>query len=174
MTESTAKLPKLNLPVFSGVITEWLTFWDSYNAAVHSNTGLSDVQKFTYLKTLLSGSAKEAVGGLANFDEAIKLLQDRFGNKDRIISKHMEALLNIESVMSASNTVALRTLYDRVETHTRELRALGVAAEAYKCLLPSVLMKKLPNELCLSLSRNIPEVEWNLDSIMATFRRIKG
>ena len=46
--ESRAKLPKLNLPVFTGDIMEWMTFWDSYNAAVHSDSKLSDVEKFTY------------------------------------------------------------------------------------------------------------------------------
>ena len=78
----------------------------------------------------------------------------------------MEALLNVEAVDSQGNTAALRALYDKVEIHTRELQTLGVAAEAYNCLLPSVLMKKLPKELCLLISRQISEDEWNLERIM--------
>ena len=105
-----------------------MTFWDSYNAAVHSDSKLSDVEKFTYLKkTLVSKTAKEAIAGLTLNE----------GNKERIISKHMEALLNVEAVDSQGNTAALRALYDKVEIHTRELQTLGVAAEAYNCLLPS-------------------------------------
>ena len=47
-THSTqAKLPKLNLPKFSGDLTEWTTFWDLYKVAVHGNEQLSGV-KFSY------------------------------------------------------------------------------------------------------------------------------
>uniref|UniRef100_A0A1X7TG22 Uncharacterized protein n=1 Tax=Amphimedon queenslandica TaxID=400682 RepID=A0A1X7TG22_AMPQE len=85
-----AKLPKLNLPVFSRDVTEWMTFWDSYDTAVHQNSELSDVEKFTYLKTLVSRTAKESIAGLtltsANYKEAVRVLQDRFGKKERIIS----------------------------------------------------------------------------------------
>ena len=38
--------------------------------------------------------------------------------------------------------------------------------QAYNCLLPSLLMKKLPRELALTISRKIPENEWNLTKIM--------
>ena len=57
------RLPKLTLRTFDGDITQWLSFWDSYQAAVHSNTDLSDVQKFTYLKSLVERSAKEPLVG---------------------------------------------------------------------------------------------------------------
>ena len=50
---SRMKLPKLALPSFDGNYTRWLTFWDSYESAVHKNPELSDIDKFTYLKSLL-------------------------------------------------------------------------------------------------------------------------
>ena len=58
-------------------------------------------------------------------------------------------------------------MYDKIEAHMCELKALGIAAEAYNCLLPSLLRKKLPNELCLTISRRVPEDEWKLDRIMS-------
>ena len=39
-------------------------------------------------------------------------------------------------------------------------------AEVYNSLLPSLIMRKLPNELCLSISKKLSEVHWKLDSIM--------
>ena len=39
-------------------------------------------------------------------------------------------------------------------------------AEVYNCLLPSLIMRKLPNDLCLSISKKLSEVDWKLDSIM--------
>ena len=69
------KLPKLDLPRFSGEVTEWLTFLDSYQAGMRNNPSLLPVQKFTYLLSLVSKSAKEAIAGLAdaNYSEAVKL-----------------------------------------------------------------------------------------------------
>ena len=39
----TAKLPKMVLPKFRGEVTNWLSFWDSFNSAVHVNPGLSKI-----------------------------------------------------------------------------------------------------------------------------------
>lgn len=47
------KLPKLALHSFSGDITQWITFWDSFRSAVHDNDQLTAVDKFNYLKSLL-------------------------------------------------------------------------------------------------------------------------
>jgi len=43
-------LPKLNLPNFGGDPLTWQSFWDSYNAAVNSNTALDGVQNSTIRK----------------------------------------------------------------------------------------------------------------------------
>ena len=163
------RLPKLTLRTFDGDITQWLSFWDSYQAAVHSNTDLSDVQKFTYLKSLVERSAKESISGLTlsadNYKEAIDILEKRFGNKQKIIDRHMDILLNIEPVSSPNNVEALRKLYDRVESNIRALKALGVTASSYGALLSSVLIKKLPRELRLLVSRKVTG-DWDLSTIM--------
>ncbi len=39
------KLPKLTHPTFFGKHTEWMPFWDLFEAAVDSNASLSSVQK---------------------------------------------------------------------------------------------------------------------------------
>ena len=90
------KLPKLSLPHFNGNLMKWVPFWDSYESAVHNSESLSDVDKFNYLRSLLERTAYEAIAGLtlssANYQEAIDILKRRFGNKQMIIAKHMEAL----------------------------------------------------------------------------------
>ena len=61
-----------------------------------------------------------------NYHEAINILKKRFGNKQQIISRHMDILLNVEAVMSQHNLKGLRHLYDRVESHVHSLKSLGV------------------------------------------------
>ena len=110
--KTSVKLPKLTLRSFSGDLTQWFTFWDSFIAAVHNNSQLVDVDKFNYLKSLLSGVALEAVQGLAltdaNYKEAVTILQRRFGNRQQIIDKHMDQLLKADSITSPRNVVGLR------------------------------------------------------------------
>ncbi|GFX75867.1 integrase catalytic domain-containing protein [Trichonephila clavipes] len=68
------KLPKITVLKFSGIISEWLTFffWNSYETSIHKNESLDDVSKFNYLKTHLTGTALETIGGFL-FDRKIML-----------------------------------------------------------------------------------------------------
>ena len=88
------KLPKLMLKKFNGDLTKWSTFWDLFQCSIHLNSSLSDVEKFSYLLSLLESSALEAVSGLSlttvNYAGAISVLKRRFGNKHSVVSKHME------------------------------------------------------------------------------------
>jgi hypothetical protein len=89
-------------------------------SAVHNNVSISEVDKFTYLKSLV---AKDAIEGLprraANYKEAVSILQKRFGNKQLIISRHMENFLWVEVVSSVHDIAALRSMYDKIEAHVR-------------------------------------------------------
>ena len=112
-----------------------MTFWDAFCSLIHTNSSLSNVDKFNYLVSLLEAFAAEAITGLsitsANYDEAFSTLKKRFGNSQTIISRHMEALLGIGAVSSHHNIKGVQKLNDTVEMHVRGLRALGVSTESY-------------------------------------------
>lgn len=78
-SQSRVKLPKLNLRSFGGDLTQWTSFWESFQAAIHNNDDLSDIEKFNYLNSLIERTAKEAISGFAltagNYHEAIRTLQ---------------------------------------------------------------------------------------------------
>ena len=67
-TATASRLPKLDLPRYSGDPLGWLTFWDSFNAAVHSNSHLTGVEKFNYLRAQLDGEAARTISGFALTD----------------------------------------------------------------------------------------------------------
>jgi len=77
------------------------------------------VDKFTYLQSLLEEPALCAIAGLhltaPNNAETIETLKKRFGNKQQIIHRHMDSLLDLEPVQSPFNTRALCRLYDEAE-----------------------------------------------------------
>ena len=75
--QNVSRLPKLTLLTFSGDPLQWKTFWDSFDAAVNSNGGLSGVQKFNYLRAQLHRDADCVIAGFPL--NSIALLKDRFG-----------------------------------------------------------------------------------------------
>ena len=99
---------------------------------------LSDIDKFNYLNSFLTGAACEAIVGLsltsANYQEGIAILKKRFGNSQRIKAKHLDILMNIEPVILSRDLKALRKLHDVVESNVRSLSALGVDSASYGSL----------------------------------------
>ena len=118
------KLPKLEIQKFKDQLTCWQEFMDSFNAAVHNSKALSDVEKFNYLRIFLEGEAQHTISGLSltndNYNEALNLLKNHFGNNQVIISAHMNTLVKIPSVNN-EDIKALRKLYDDVGSHVRRL-----------------------------------------------------
>ncbi|XP_068697319.1 uncharacterized protein [Montipora foliosa] len=135
-------------------------------------TTLSDVERFQYLKSLLEGSAAQTISGLAltssNYDHAVQLLDKRFGNKQVIISKHIELLMQLPKVSDRSDLKQLRQLLDRTEAAVRSLKGIGISTETYGTFLTPVIMGKIPQELRLILSRGTSE-DWDLDTIIKSF-----
>ena len=169
------KLPKLSLKKFNGDLTRWTTFWDTFESAVHQNPALTNIDKFSYLNSLLESTASEAVAGLtltsANYDEAVATLKRRFGNKQSIVNRYMELLLHLDAVTSTYNLKGLRQLFDAVESNVRGLKALGVSASSYGGLLSPILMSRLPAELRLIISRELTEEEWDIEVVMEILQR---
>ena len=102
----------------------------------------------------------------ANYQKAIETLEKRFGSKQQIKDKHMDALLHLEAVTSPHNVKALCRLFDNVSSHVRSLDSLGMEPQSYGSLLCSVLINKLPAEMQLTISRKVSEADWNLGSLM--------
>jgi hypothetical protein len=167
------RLPELVIKKFDGDLTKWATFWDTFESSVHNNTALSPVEKFSYLISLLESSAASAIAGLAltavNYDEVVATLRKRYGNKQLIVSRHMEVLMGLKAVSSANDIRRLRRLYDTIETQVRGLNSLGVSPVSYGELLSTVTLGKLPSEIRLIVTRGLEEDNWNLERILELF-----
>lgn len=51
-------IQQLEMEKFSGKLGEWQEFWDLFESAIHFNNGLSNVDKFPYLRNLLLEPAR--------------------------------------------------------------------------------------------------------------------
>ena len=97
LRSSKSRLPKITLAKFRGDVTQFRSFWDSFESTVHANTELTKIDKFNYLVSLLEGSASRAIAGLPiteeNYDAAVDIINKRFGKPQQLISAHMDELL---------------------------------------------------------------------------------
>ena len=123
---TSVKLPKLDMHTFSGDKMKWSEFWDAFESAVHNTKKMSNVEKFNYLRNKVSGEARSAIQGLnlsnENYEVAIGILKERFGNEQEIIDLHYNQMINL---YPASNTTSsLRNLLDQLEKHLRSLEVL--------------------------------------------------
>ena len=128
------KLPKLDVPVFTGNIIDWAQFWEQYCIAVHDRSTLSDAEKFVYLQQAVKGgAARSSIDGLArsgdNYKEAIECLKARYDRPRLIYKAHVKMILEA-APLKDGNGKELRTLHDTVQQHVRALKSMGYEPSA--------------------------------------------
>lgn len=147
------KLPKLDLMKFDGNALTWRRFWSQYESAVHLRPNMSKGHKFNYLMSSVTGKAAAAIEGLQysenNYDQAVAILKETFGNQEQSVDLHMNELLKLEKIKSRKETDALRKLVQTVQVHTLALESLNVSTECYAPMLMPVLKRVLPPELAV-------------------------
>ena len=61
-----------------------------------------------------------------------------------IVNSHFGKLTKLPVVYNDDDTTKLRELYDKIKTNLRSLRAIGIQADTYGCILVPMLKNKLP------------------------------
>ncbi|GFW81626.1 integrase catalytic domain-containing protein [Trichonephila clavipes] len=152
------RLPKLTLESFSGKdISSFPSFGARLKSAVHENSSLNDVDKFSYLKSVVTSDAELAIRGLTltseNYAKAIKILENRFGRKELIVDFHMNRLLNLTPVRKSFDVIALRNLYDQGEVLLQCVKAEIIgrsSSDKIFCLFDNGSEKSFIKKKCVS------------------------
>ena len=143
--KSFIKLPDLKLPIFNGSYEKWLEFRDAFQAIVHENSYLSNVEKFYYLKSYLQNEPLQVVANLQvtndNYPTAWSLLTDRYENKQLIVYNYIKALFDCPNVSKESYT-DLRNLYDLFNKNLRSLNSLGQNTQNWDTLIVYLIVNK--------------------------------
>ena len=132
------RLLKLEIEKFDGDVINWSSFWDQFSSAIHKNDSLSEINKFTYLKSFLCDSAKLTTSGLSlsskNFKAAIDLFKERYVNTQVLINDFTKNFFPLPAVQNPDNVERLRHFYNQGETSARNLKTLGVEINTYGSL----------------------------------------
>lgn len=140
------RLPAIALPTFAGDPLMWEAYRDLFISLVHEDQGLTNVQRFHYLKSTLSGEALEPLDHYAitdaNYTQAWTELRLLYDNERILLSNHWAAFAGLAPVQRECPT-ALRTLFSGVERMRHALRSLGREASAWDDFLVFFIVERL-------------------------------
>ena len=140
------KLPTITLPKFDGTYDQWLEFRDTYLSMIHNSESLENIQKFHYLRSVLTGDALQVVKALEfttdNYLVAWSLLENRYNNDRLLQQNHVNAILFAEPLIKESAT-SIRKLIDLLLRNIRALKTLEEPTEHWDTLIILIIVPKL-------------------------------
>ncbi|XP_050665160.1 uncharacterized protein LOC126965567 [Leptidea sinapis] len=146
---SDVKLPKIELPKFSGKYEEWQQFYDLFCSLIHNNRNLSAVEKLHYLKSTLSGDAEALIRNLPttelNYSAAWKKLTNRYNNKRYNCNAILKSLFTQKHITSES-AYSIRCLLDGTTSCITSLNNLGIETKEWDAILVFLVVSKLDHE----------------------------
>ena len=99
-----------------------------FDAAVNSNTQLSDSEKINYLRACLQGDAAKLIRSVAitdaNYPIALGLLKERYANKRSIVQSQLQSISSQPS-MKVESATDLKKLLEVTKEHPGSLKELG-------------------------------------------------
>uniref|UniRef100_A0A6P7H018 Uncharacterized protein LOC114348614 n=1 Tax=Diabrotica virgifera virgifera TaxID=50390 RepID=A0A6P7H018_DIAVI len=160
-------LPRLNLSIYNGEITDFPTYFDLYNALVHNNSDISNIEKFSYLLQPLRGAPYNLIKNIklqdSNYMIAYNTLIDRYEGK-RDLSRALWKNIQNASAVKTDDPVSLRKLLDIFNENLASLEKLLFSPAQWDFILMNLLMDKLDEETVRAFeiyfaSKNIPSYE---------------
>lgn len=139
---------KAPIPTFDGSYAGWPKFKAIFNDLM-SKSGDSDAFKLYHLDKALVGSAAGILDARTinegNYEQAWRILTDRYENKRVIVESHIRGLFSLKRITSESSK-DLRALVDEASRHVENLRflkqeLLGVSEHMVVFLISNALNK---------------------------------
>lgn len=146
ISQSRVKLPEIQLPSFSGNLSEWITFRDSFRSLIHQNNQLTDVDKFTYLRSALTEEARQEINSIelsaANYEIAWKALYSRYENRKLIVKTYLDAIFKTKP-LGKEGYNELSQLISGFEKNLQMLEKIGENTTGWSTILVHMVCSKL-------------------------------
>ena len=117
------------------------------------------------MKGVSSKYVQESIRGLLktnkNYITALKILRERYANKEVLISSYMESFVKLQPIRSIENASELTAMYDSVEGDERNLSSEDDPSDTCGKILVQLLIKKIPHSLRLVISREFDDKAWD-------------
>lgn len=129
VADNRPRLPKIELPEFSGEIRQWETFHSLYKSMIHDNSALTDLDKIHFLVGHLRGSALAVCAGISltadNYDIIYKALVDKYENKRYLANSYLQQILEFKPLQAESEK-NLNIFLERFDVAVSALKKLNL------------------------------------------------
>ncbi|GFQ73561.1 integrase catalytic domain-containing protein [Trichonephila clavata] len=99
------KLPDIQLPRFNGSYHDWFNFKEQFISLIDSNNSLTDSQKLYYLKSMLTGIAKDVITIDDSYTSLFECLKKR--NFERSVDSQRSRISETLPTLEPKNTTTL-------------------------------------------------------------------
>ncbi|XP_075158086.1 uncharacterized protein LOC142231359 [Haematobia irritans] len=176
------RLPKVDIPTFSGNYTDWISYRDMFVSLIHNNQGLSNVQKFYYLRSSCRDTPLSIVNEYPASDASYQLawsaLTKRYHNKRKITDTIFRRLFDI--ARSDGSCDSIKNLLDTTRTCLSLLSTLEINCDNWDPILVHITVSKLDTQTCkewersLNASTEIPKIGELFLFLETTFRTLES
>ncbi|XGW07579.1 hypothetical protein V3C99_010611, partial [Haemonchus contortus] len=180
--DQSVRLPKFDLPVFTGDIAKFAEFWDVFDSAVHSNHTIPSTVKFHYLRTSLKGEALSMVAGFeitdANYQLAINILRKTYSRPQflrvQLSSRLQQLRPATTSALNQRITLAqVRSLWlqlERLGDHDDNIYAMRIIRDKF----PSKTLERVGETQAKDSSTwGVHRLLEALDQVIQTFEMVE-
>lgn len=116
------KLPEIQLVKFDGKLENWTTFRDTFKSLIHDSESISDIEKYYYLLSCVSGPALSLVKSMPvnadNYAIVWSALVKRYENKRALATAYLDKMFNFKPIIyeSANNlNLFLNTFQENIK-----------------------------------------------------------
>lgn len=162
------------VPHFAGDPTKFSEFIGLFEEQVHRSLDLNNTEKFSLLKTLLEGKAETFLAPIRiageNYEEALRQLKEKFGDKRAIRHSLMNKLFNLETARDTAESC--RNALDQIKFIVAELRILHENDQGFT--LKDLIQRKFPESVQSEVITKIAEKEEDvtLDELVKMLEKI--
>lgn len=141
------KFDRVQLSIFSGDYTEWISFRDEFLQLVHTNPKITDVVKFHQLKTHLRGIALDAINGFklcaADYESAWQTLVQRYDNDYRIVTEYIKKFFELPVLGANPSNAQFLQMVNKTNQLIRVLPAFGYDVTSWDPIIMYCLLARL-------------------------------
>lgn len=159
--EVKVKLPKINLPTFSGNIKTWSEFYDVFQSLIHENKSLSDTERMHYLVSSLTGDALALIRVFPitgkYYCEAYEALVARYRDKRELAFTCWKEMQSLS--LQSNNAHEFRRVLDTFNENLAILKRLELPIEQWDFILCYLLLSKLNSTMRCEFEQEYPNNE---------------
>ncbi len=129
--KTNSKLPGLKITKFNGNVSNWLGFWNKFEAEI-DKSDLAPTTKFAYLKEMIEPKIRTEIDWLPfsseGYERAKTILKSEYGKNSEIVNAYIQNIMSLPTI-TGSQPSKVHEFYKTLLFNVQSLETLGKLQE---------------------------------------------